>query len=311
MNRRRFAIGAAAAAATHTIGNSVSAQSDIPAGAVEAKFLHAVDGEKITVLINGDESEVRFIGVDAPELSVDDNTTECFAVDATTFLSELLVEQDVYLEADVEDKDNKDRLWRYVWATIDGETVLVNELVLAGGFAIVKAEEKNVKYTPRLANAEKEAQAEKLGLWGACESGHQSVPRFGSKELPGEFGETLDASGVAVTLSEIFTTGEYNFSTPKGGYLFLIFQAYFENVGSSDKKGYDAGRFEATDMDTGADHKETFALLDQPLGNGELSYGSYVFGQVCIEIQETATELRIKYQVNGSGGPSLYWLVNL
>ncbi len=70
---------------------------------------------------------------------------------------------------------------------------------------------------------------------------------------------------MAVTPDSGFTTFEHNFSTPKGGYKFPIFNAHLENVGT-EKKGYHANRFLAKDLDTDAEHKEeNWVLLDQRL----------------------------------------------
>lgn len=310
MNRRRFVVASSAVLASPyvPIPTDVMGQTSFPSGAVEAVFVRAVDGEKIRVDIGEEEEEVRFIGVDAPEPKIDDNTTECYAVESTNFLRDLLTDQTVFLEGDQEDRDSKDRLWRYVWANVNGVPTMLNEFVLAQGMAIGQEEETNVKYKMELIAAEQAALEASMGLWGACESGHQSIPRHGSADDPGTNGETLFADGMSVNIYEPFVTYDINFSTPKGGHKFLIISTYFENVGG-DTKGYSAGRFEAKDMDTDADYKETFVFLDQPLGSGDLSPLSYVSGQVCLEIQETTTNVRVKYQVNALGGESLYWLL--
>lgn len=286
------------------------AAQKIPRDAVEAAFLRAVDGEKFRVMWGDGEKEIRLIGVDAPEPKIDDNTAECFANESRDLLDDLLDSQVVFLAADAEDEDSKERLWRYVWADVDGETVLINEYVLSQGWATVHTNEMNTKYQKNFIKAEKAAKRKSLGIWESCKSAHEAIPRHGSAEDPGEWGETLVADGMAVTPDSAFTTYEHNYSTPKGGYKFLIFNAYLENVGS-EKKGYSAGRFLAKDLDTDADHKETPFVVGQPLGSGELSPTSYVYGEVALELQETASDLRIKYQVNEFGGESLYWLLTV
>lgn len=306
MDRRKFLTFAAVA------GISVEAalHENALAQETQGNFIAAVDGEKIKVVINGETEEVRFIGVDAPEISKGDNTTECYAKDARDYLRTVLAGQVVRLEADTEDKDNKDRLWRYVWAYVDGVEVLMNEQVLALGLATSQDEEKNTKYQERLEAAESSAKSSGLGLWGSCASPHEETPRYGSGDNPAQWGETIDADGMAVTPSDAFLSYDYAYSQPKGGYVYLIFTAFVENVGGG-KKDYSAGRFLAKDMSRDAEHKETFLLFDNGLGSGDLSPGSYVSGNVAIELQEGATNLRVKYQVNAFGGPSLYWLLQL
>ncbi len=286
----------------------------IPADAVEAKVSGHVDGEKIKVKIGGEEEEVRFIGVDAPEPKNEDDLPECYAEESTKRLKTMLpVGRTVYLERDVEDRDRRDRLWRYVWfpGKDDGKPRLANEIILREGFAIAQDEEKNTKHEDRLAKAEKAAKDKDAGLWGACGGGHVAitpVPRHGSGEDPGTVGETLVAEGMAVTLNSTFYTYEYNFSTPKGGYIFLIAEVRIENVDDEDH-GYDSMRFSAKDLDSGAEYDDTFALLDQPLESSELSPGEYVIGQIALEIQETATNVRLKYDVSFLGEENIYWLV--
>jgi endonuclease YncB( thermonuclease family) len=289
----------------------VSPQDAIPAGAVEATFLLAKDGEKIKVRIGVDSHEVRFIGVDAGELAPSHNETECYASESTSLLTTLLTDQLVYLESDVEDKDNKDRLWRYVWAHVNGVPTMLNEYVLSQGAAITKEEEKNVRYQDRLAQAQEAAQANGLGLWGTCDGdAHLAIPRYGGKEQPGVFGETLVAERLAVTLSEAFVSWDYNYLTPKGGYKFLIFTVNMQYHGDG-KKQYDSGRFEARDLDTDAKHKETPLFFEQPLDSGELSTSSYVWGHVGLEVQETATDLLIQYQLESFGDVFMYWRLTL
>lgn len=311
MNRRTFALtGPVAVASSLAAFPTALAAQPVPADAVEAAFLRTVDGEKFRVMWGDGEKEIRLIGVDAPEPKIDDNTTECFAIESRDLLSELLDGQVVFLGADAEDEDSKGRLWRYVWADVDGETVLVNEYVLSQGWATVHTNEKNTKHQKDFIAAEKSAKRDSLGIWDSYKSAHESIPRHGSAEDPGEWGETLVADGMAVTPDGAFTTYEYNYSAPKGGYKFLVFNAHLENVGT-DEKGYDSGRFLAKDLDTNAEHKETPLLMDEELGNGNLSPTSYVYGEVALELQETATDLRVKYQVNAAGGESLYWLLTV
>ncbi len=164
MNRRSFAVtGSVALASTlASFPRTMSAQK-VPADAVEAAFLRVVDGEQFRVMWGDGEKEIRLIGVDAPELKIDDNTTERFAHESRDLLGELLDGQVVSLAADEEDEDSKGRLWRYVWAEVEGETVLVNDYVLSQGWAAVHTNEKNTKYQKAFIAAESAAKRESLG----------------------------------------------------------------------------------------------------------------------------------------------------
>lgn len=312
INRRSFVVGVAAISAPVLFASSRTfAQDAIPAGAQEAAFISAVDGEKMRVRIGADIKSVRLIGTDAPEIGLDKDHTECFAIDSRDFLGITLADQTVYLEGDAEDKDRKDRLWRYVWANLNGVPTLMNEYVIAQGAAVTQKEEKNMRYQDRLAKAEVSAKAGGLGLWGSCENDpHKKVARHGSKEEPGAFGEALIGENVSVAVADPLVTTDYNYSTPKGGYKFLIFNVSIVNQGEG-KKEYESRRFEVRDLDTDVKHKEAFVLLDQPLNTGTLSPGSYVDGQVALEVQETATNMLVQYQIDSSGDTFLYWTLTL
>lgn len=136
-------------------------------------------------------------------------------------------------------------------------------------------------------------------------------PRAGSGEAPGTVGETLELDGMAVTLLSGFYTYEHNFSTPKGGYVFLIVEIELRNT-SDETINYNTFSFAAKDLDTDADYDDAFVFLDTPLGSGELSPGEFVYGQVALEVQETSTNVRVKYTVSPGllgGGDAVYWLV--
>jgi hypothetical protein len=136
-------------------------------------------------------------------------------------------------------------------------------------------------------------------------------PRYGSADNPAQVGETIEMDGLSATLISGFYTYEYNFGTPRGGYVFLIAEVQFQNVGT-ETMDYDSFSFAAKDLDTNADFDDTFVFLDTPLDRGELSPGEYVYGQVAMEVQETSTNIRVKYTpdlgIFGSD-EAIYWLV--
>ena len=135
-----------------------------------------------------------------------------------------------------------------------------------------------------------------------------STPALGSGELPGQVGDTLESDGMQITLTNPQFVREYNYSTPKGGYIFLIVDIRMENV-DDENHGYSGMRFSARDMESGAEFDDTFALLDTPISTDDLSPGEFVTGQIALEVQETATNLRVKYKVSAIGGGDVYWLV--
>ncbi len=147
----------------------------VPAGATPAEVVDNVDGDKVRVSVGGSEEEVLLIGADAPEPKRNDKVAECYAKESGERLAAFLSPgRTVYLEADEQDKDGKDRLLRYVWVAADGgrRTYMVNERMIAEGYATFAPREDQDRYDERLKEAQATAKEEQLGLWKLCGSGH-------------------------------------------------------------------------------------------------------------------------------------------
>lgn len=129
-----------------------------------------VDGDTIKVLMDGTIKTIRLIGVDTPETVDPRKPVECFGVEASKKMSELLLNQKVVLEDDPSqgDKDKYRRLLRYVFLT-DG--TLVNEILIQKGFAYEYTYDLPYKYQSEFKTAQQSAQQNKRGLWSdtACD----------------------------------------------------------------------------------------------------------------------------------------------
>lgn len=109
---------------------------------------------------------MRLILIDTPE--VGDNL-ECFGDEATRFVEELLSPgARVRLERDVSETDRFGRLLRYVYLD-DGR--MLNELLVAEGYASVATFPPDLRYLDRLREAERSAREAGRGLWSACTAG--------------------------------------------------------------------------------------------------------------------------------------------
>ncbi len=287
---------------------STSAQG-APAGLPAATPIRALDGEKLLVDLNGERVVVRLIGTDAPEPEVAENTTECGFTQSKQALLDAVIDKTLLLEQDAENKDKKDRLWRHVWlVNPDGtDGGLLNEQLLQQGWVTTREEEENIKYADRYAAAAVRGQTTQAGLYGTCTSFHQEIPRHGGREEPAVAGEAISVKGIRMSLDNYY----YSYTdalgtTPKGGYMYLIVSVTIVNDRESGKYNYSSTKFAAKNLDNDADYDDEFAFLDAPLDSGELSPTEYVSGQVALEIQETATNVRLKYNVEGDY--SLYWL---
>jgi micrococcal nuclease len=154
-------------------------------GAQVARVIRVIDGDTIEVEIEGQTFTVRYIGVDTPETVAPGQPVECFGPQASARNKELVVGRTVELEKDVSETDRYGRLLRYVY--VDGR--MVNELLVAEGFAQVSTYPPDVKYVDRFLEAQRRAREQALGLWGACatgEAGPTGVAVPPPTRVPGE-----------------------------------------------------------------------------------------------------------------------------
>lgn len=294
---------------------------DIPGGSEKATISGFWDGDKIRVNLNGEEKVVHLVGSDAPEIPDDGDLGECFAKESSDRLRRMLPEgRTVYLERDDKDKDKDDRLWRYVWfiGKDRSETHMANRIMIGEGYSIFTEEPRNDRHNAEFRAEQEAAKERNVGLWSACDGGHKKItptpeptatPSLGEGGRPAGMGETVTDDGLAITVSNPQFLTEFGFSAPRGGYVFLLVDVTIENV-SDDDKNYGEDFFSATDLDTEATFDNLNIISGTGMGSGELSPGEYVSGQVILEIQETASRVRVKFDTSPiAGGENLYWIV--
>ncbi len=128
---------------------------------------HVVDGDTVDVVLGDRHERVRLIGIDTPEVYVQDGPPECYGPEASAYTKQLLPEGTrVRLERDVVGRDDYGRLLAYVYLAADGR--MVNELIIAGGFAQPLTIRPNSTFATRFVAAARDAEAAGLGLWSAC-----------------------------------------------------------------------------------------------------------------------------------------------
>ena len=149
------------------------------------------------------EEDFRLLGIQAPELSTDeDEDPQCYGTEATDLLEELVLGERVRLEFDVECEGVFGRTLAWVFledpspaalTTIeqiegfdltedssadtitegeyDPDEVLINEVMVRAGYATLYEGEvaNNVRYSARLEDAVEEAEEQSRGLWGECD----------------------------------------------------------------------------------------------------------------------------------------------
>ncbi|MGQ9622579.1 MAG: thermonuclease family protein [Candidatus Caldatribacteriaceae bacterium] len=140
----------------------------------EYLVVRVIDGDTIE-LSNGEK--VRYIGINTPELHHPQKGVEYFAKEAYDANRRMVEGKKVRLEFDVEKRDRYGRLLAYVY--VDG--IMVNEWLVANGYAQVATFPPNVKYAERFLSLEREARRLKLGLWEksrGCKNFAPSIERF-------------------------------------------------------------------------------------------------------------------------------------
>lgn len=125
-----------------------------------------VDGDTVSVNMNGHEEKIRLIGVDTPETHKPNTPVQCYGPAAAAFTKRTLQGQKIRLASDelTTDRDRYGRLLRYIYLS-DGTNF--NQKLIQEGYAFYypyfpfsKSEE--------FAASQKSAQQAHRGLWGNC-----------------------------------------------------------------------------------------------------------------------------------------------
>jgi micrococcal nuclease len=129
--------------------------------------LAVIDGDTLTIETETGAENVRLIGIDTPEVDPNRGGPECYGAEASKRTKELTEQQSVTIELDESQgtRDKYERLLAYVRLT-DGR--LLNEVLVAEGYAREYTYNKTYAYQKELKAAEASARAEKKGLWGGC-----------------------------------------------------------------------------------------------------------------------------------------------
>lgn len=153
-------IAAIASTTTVTTTTGTPTGSTTPPTLVAGQFAVVVsitDGDTIRVVIDGVEEPLRLIGINAPEGG------ECVAAAATARMAVLVAGQTVRLESDVSNRDQYDRLLRYVYVN----DLFVNEILVREGLALAREYSPDTAMASVMEAAQTQAEAEGIGMWAA------------------------------------------------------------------------------------------------------------------------------------------------
>ena len=125
-----------------------------------------IDGDTIAVIIDGNKTTVRFIGVNAPE-TYQGKKSECFAEESFQYVKNRIEGSNVSLVADntQENKDKYERLLRYIML-VDGTNL--NLELIEKGYAKEYTYKIPYQYQQEFRSAQTVAKTNTIGLWKEC-----------------------------------------------------------------------------------------------------------------------------------------------
>lgn len=130
---------------------------------LEATVTDVVDGDTITVEVDGVETAVTYVGVRAPQPNA------CYGPEATAANAAIAAAGDtVYLEREATDAAADGALLRDVWIDLDGASVLIANELAAVGAVDVLTDTANDRFSSWLEVTVANAAFQGLGVWGTC-----------------------------------------------------------------------------------------------------------------------------------------------
>ena len=119
--------------------------------------------------------DIRYIGIDTPELGKGKKKNECYAQKAKELNKRLVLGKEVKLEFDVNEMDRFGRYLAYVYAkdakkenAKNAKEIFVNEYLLEQGAGEFQLDTVNLKYQDVLIEAAEKGHEEENGLWKKC-----------------------------------------------------------------------------------------------------------------------------------------------
>jgi len=136
-------------------------------GLISATVTDVIDGDTIKL---ADGSKVRLIGINTPEST---SRTEPFGKEASNYTKTKLEGKQVWLEKDVSETDQYNRLLRIVWLDIPTDTLdedeirdkMFNAMLVIDGYAEPYTFPPDVKYANFFRKFAQEAREKEVGLW--------------------------------------------------------------------------------------------------------------------------------------------------
>lgn len=129
------------------------------------KVTKIVDGDTIKVNYNDKTETIRLLGIDTPETVDPRKEVQCYGVEASNKMKELLENKEISLELDLSQglRDKYNRILAYVYRAKDN--LFINLELIKLGYAYEYTYNLPYKYQKEFRKAETSAKASQLGLW--------------------------------------------------------------------------------------------------------------------------------------------------
>lgn len=143
----------------------------------QAIVTKVVDGDTVTVSIEGESETIRIIGINSPETVDPRKSVECFGQKASSMAKEQLAGKKIQLESDTTqgERDKYGRLLRYIW--LDDGISDFGALMIQNGYAYEYTYNTPYKYQAKYKQLQKDAEGAKKGLWAddACPQAQNNI----------------------------------------------------------------------------------------------------------------------------------------
>ena len=127
-------------------------------------FVKCVDGDTFRVMIDEEEKLVRMLAIDTPEIAKNGKRAEYYAEEASNYTCDKITKaKKIELEYD-SNSDKTDKYGRVLaWVYVDGK--LLQDDLVADGYAKVAYLYADYKYTDILKEKQELASAKEIGIW--------------------------------------------------------------------------------------------------------------------------------------------------
>ncbi len=156
------------------------------------------DGDTVQLT---DGRKIRLLSINTPEIEHQNQIEQAGGELAKKWLTKALIGKKVHLEFD---QEKRDKYHRYLAHIFTEQDMHINYELVRLGFASVNIFPPSLKYVPELVTAEREAEANKLGIWGYSEYKVKSAHEVTKKNKKGWQRIAGTVSAIKVTAKSVY-----------------------------------------------------------------------------------------------------------